>query len=238
MRGKRPNTRPDAFGKRLVKLLENANIQRRGAGSYLAQKYSVSTVTANAWLNGEYKPLPDIAYRIANDHNGRFETLYFGVHTEHRVAVSNNETPDGYVRVPQLDMPAGAGPGGEMEGEPEIVQWLDVAKSWADEQFPRRLSHIRVLTARGDSMVGAGIMSGDLLFVDTGITRYDGDGYYVIRFRDGWQVKRLRADVLAQKLEIVSMMASREESREVRPEQEQDLSIGGKVAAWWTLRKH
>lgn len=153
-------------------------------------------------------------------------------------AVSGDETQAGYVRVPQLDMPAGAGPGGDMEQEPEIVRWLDVAQNWADEQFPKRLSHIRVLTARGDSMIGAGIMSGDLLFVDTGIKRYDGDGYYVIRFREGWQVKRLRADVISQKLEIVSMLTNREEAREVLPEQEQELTIGGKVAAWWTLRKH
>lgn len=151
--------------------------------------------------------------------------------------VSADEIAPGYVRVPQLDLPAGAGPGDEMDTEPEIVRWLDVAKAWADQHFPRHLQHIRVLTARGDSMVGAGIQDGDLLFVDTGITRYDGDGNYVLRFRDGWQVKRLRADMLSQRLEVVSMLESREESRTVMPEQETNLSIGGKVSAWWTLRR-
>lgn len=151
---------------------------------------------------------------------------------------SDHETPHGYVRVPQLDMPAGAGPGDEMEYEPEIVRFLDVAEKWADEQFPRRLPHIRVLTARGDSMVGAGIMPGDLLFVDTGVSRYDGDGYYIIRFQSGWQVKRLRANVLSQQVEIISMHVSHEVSNPVTPDQEQNLTIGGKVAAWWTLRNH
>jgi len=154
-------------------------------------------------------------------------------------AIASTETVPGYVRVPQLGLPAGAGPGAEtMDGEPEIVRWLDVSEQWAAEHFPRNRASINVLTVRGDSMVGAGIMNGDLLFVDTSVHRYDGDGYYVLQFRDGWQVKRLRADVLSQQLEIVSMLAAREESRIVLPNQEGELTIAGRVAAWWTLRKH
>lgn len=71
----------DAFGKRLVALLEEARRPRRGAGAYLSKKYKVSTVTANAWLNGEYKPNTATAKRIANDHGASFEALYFGDET-------------------------------------------------------------------------------------------------------------------------------------------------------------
>lgn len=67
-----------AFGKRLVELLEASGQPRRGAGAYLAKRYGVSTVTANAWLNGEYKPNTGTAHRIANDHGSSFDALYFG----------------------------------------------------------------------------------------------------------------------------------------------------------------
>jgi len=154
------------------------------------------------------------------------------------VHVADGEIPSGYLRLPQLDLPAGAGPGVEMEAEPDVVRWIDVAEQWAEKHFNGHVPRIRVLTARGDSMVGAGIMSGDLLFVDSGITRYDGDGYYILQFMDGWQVKRLRADVLTQQVEIVSLLASGEQAKPVPPAKLRELRIGGKVSAWWTLRKH
>jgi hypothetical protein len=66
------------FGKRLVALLDAAGQPRRGAGAYLHRKYKVATVTANAWLNGEYKPTTTKAKRIANDHGATFDALYWG----------------------------------------------------------------------------------------------------------------------------------------------------------------
>lgn len=77
-----PKTRPDkeaeAFGRRLVQILEAAGQPRRGAGAYLAKRYKVSTVTANAWLNGEHRAETSQARRIAEDHSATFDYLYFG----------------------------------------------------------------------------------------------------------------------------------------------------------------
>lgn len=67
-----------AFGRRLVALMEHARHDRQGAGAYLAKRYKVSTVTANAWLNGEHKCSSGRARRIAQDHGCTFESLYFG----------------------------------------------------------------------------------------------------------------------------------------------------------------
>jgi hypothetical protein len=67
------------FGERLVGLLRSRDIQRRGAGKYLADRYKVSTVTANDWLNGQFKPNTSTARRIAEDHGSTFDALYFGV---------------------------------------------------------------------------------------------------------------------------------------------------------------
>jgi hypothetical protein len=67
-----------AFGRRLTKLLADSGQPRRGAGAYLAKRYKVATVTANAWLNGEYKANTTTARQIAVDHGGTFDELYFG----------------------------------------------------------------------------------------------------------------------------------------------------------------
>ena len=73
-----PNNDSLAFGQRLVALLERSGQPRRGAGSYLSKKYSVANVTANSWLNGEYRPETDVAKQIAEDHGSSFDELYFG----------------------------------------------------------------------------------------------------------------------------------------------------------------
>ena len=67
-----------AFAERLIALLEGRGHPRRGAGAYLARKYSVATVTANAWLNGEHRMAIDLARKIASDHGASFDELYFG----------------------------------------------------------------------------------------------------------------------------------------------------------------
>lgn len=67
-----------AFAARLIALLESRGQARRGAGAYLARKYGVATVTANAWLNGEHKASIEHARRIAKDHSASFDNLYFG----------------------------------------------------------------------------------------------------------------------------------------------------------------
>lgn len=77
-----PNHKPEsgaqAFAERLVKLLADNGRPRHGAGAYLAKKYKVATVTANAWLNGEHKADIPTSRRIAHDHGTTFEVLYFG----------------------------------------------------------------------------------------------------------------------------------------------------------------
>jgi len=67
-----------AFSARLARVLEMAGQQRHGAGAYLAKRYKVSTVTANAWLNGEHKPAIELARRIAEEHGSTFDAMYFG----------------------------------------------------------------------------------------------------------------------------------------------------------------
>lgn len=71
------NADAEAFAGRLIALLEKNGRKRRGSGAYLAKKYKVSIVVANAWLNGEYKPGIPIAEKIAEDHGSTLDELYF-----------------------------------------------------------------------------------------------------------------------------------------------------------------
>ena len=73
-----PDMEAEQFGIRLVALLERNSQPRHGAGAYLKNRYKVSGVTANAWLNGTHRPEPTIAKVIAIDHGSTFEELYFG----------------------------------------------------------------------------------------------------------------------------------------------------------------
>lgn len=73
-----PTKESKAFGDRLVALLAHAKIARHGAGAYLAGKYKVSGVTANAWLDGLHKCSSARARAIATDHGCTFESLYVG----------------------------------------------------------------------------------------------------------------------------------------------------------------
>lgn len=73
-----PTKESKAFGERLSALMTHARIERHGAGAYLSNKYKVSDVTANAWLNGSHKCSPARARAIAKDHGCTFESLYVG----------------------------------------------------------------------------------------------------------------------------------------------------------------
>lgn len=73
-----PQTSGTEFGERLVQLMESAGHDRHGAGAYLARRYGVSAVTANAWLNGTHMCGTKRAKQIAEDHGSTFEALYFG----------------------------------------------------------------------------------------------------------------------------------------------------------------
>ncbi|MDF3696591.1 S24 family peptidase, partial [Enterobacter hormaechei] len=55
----------------------------------------------------------------------------------------------------------------------------------------RPATHVKVITVNGDSMDGT-ISPGDQIFVDTGVTHFDGDGVYVFVFGKTLHVKRLQ----------------------------------------------
>ncbi len=152
------------------------------------------------------------------------------------VSVSTSETPTSYVRLPHYAAEVSAGEGFMLdESGVEVVQFLDVAKWWAEQHLPRDLSRIRVLTVRGDSMT-PDMHHGDLLFVDASVQHFEDAGLYVLHWNGRALVKRLSPELRSGRLAITSSNPAYP-TEYVEPGELSELHIGGRVAAWWSLRK-
>jgi phage repressor protein C with HTH and peptisase S24 domain len=141
--------------------------------------------------------------------------------------------PD-YVSFDMLNVEASAGDGRSMMEFPEVVQRVNVLESWARTALGGDLSRVKLISARGTSMQGT-IENGDVLFVDSTVRAYDGDGIYVIARGGDVQVKRLQklhGDVLA----IISDNRAYESER-LTGEDANAVVICGRVLSAWTLRK-
>lgn len=100
---------------------------------------------------------------------------------------------DGIYRVDVLDVKASAGPGALVTSDfIETIRAIEYTNEQARALFGNRpASHVKVITVNGDSMDGT-ISPGDQIFVDTGVTHFDGDGVYVFVFGKTLHVKRLQ----------------------------------------------
>lgn len=149
------------------------------------------------------------------------------------VAISSYETKPGYVRLPLYEGSIAAGDSGYMPDFPEVVQYLDVAEWWASHYINVPIDRVRVLTARGNSMTPH-IKNGDLLFVDSQITHFAGDGFYIINYHGTPKVKKLQL-LLNGSLRIAS--SNPEFETEIVPKNELDtVHIGGMLLKAWTLQ--
>ncbi|TPD64457.1 helix-turn-helix transcriptional regulator [Kosakonia cowanii] len=104
-----------------------------------------------------------------------------------------NPSNDGIYRVDVLDVKASAGPGALVTSDfIETIRAIEYTNEQARALFGNRpASHVKVITVNGDSMDGT-ISPGDQIFVDTGVTHFDGDGVYVFVFGKTLHVKRLQ----------------------------------------------
>ena len=114
----------------------------------------------------------------------------------------------------------------------EVVDYVHVDKAWAREKLGGNLSRIQVITARGDSMQGT-IEDGDVLFVDTSVRWFEGEGVYLISFADGLKAKRLQASVGGGLLVISDNPRYRTET--VEDDKLEKLTICGRVRGAWHL---
>lgn len=74
-----PETDPIAFSERLTEAMKHAGREGRGAGSWLAKRYSISGPTAHGWLKGLHRPTSDKVRALAQDLKVNFDWLMFGI---------------------------------------------------------------------------------------------------------------------------------------------------------------
>nr|DAO71256.1 MAG TPA: Repressor protein CI [Caudoviricetes sp.] len=139
---------------------------------------------------------------------------------------------DDHIRFERLDVIASLGDGYVNNETAEVVDYVHVDKAWAREKLGGNLSRIQVITARGDSMQGT-IEDGDVLFVDTSVRWFEGEGVYLLSFADGLKAKRLQASVGGGLLVISDNPRYRTET--VEGDKLEKLTICGRVRGAWHL---
>ncbi len=139
-----------------------------------------------------------------------------------------------YVGFNLLNVEVAAGEEFDRRESAEIIRRVDVLKSWASTALGGDLSRIKLISACGTSMQGT-IENGDVLFVDTTVCTYSGDGIYVIAHNGDVQIKRLQK-LHGGALAIISDNRAYETER-LSSEDADAVVICGRVLAAWSLKK-
>lgn len=194
----------------------------------------ISLDAAKAYARGFSVPLSEISARLA-DEAGSAVMMDVA-----RVAPMTADTPalqdrPGHVRVEVLDAHPSAGPGGEPVDYPAVLDYMEVPEAWATHKLGRDLSRYRLLPVSGDSMSPT-INDGDLAFVDTSIQGFDCEGIYVLIWNDRLLIKRLRAVLATQRIEIRSDNSGAYGAETVSIEELAQLHICGLVRCWWSIK--
>lgn len=145
----------------------------------------------------------------------------------------SDKAPGGLVRIPVLDLAASAGPGREPADCEVILGHIDLAEQWARKRLGEPLDRIRALPVTGDSMSPT-INDGDLAFVDTSCTHFQGEGIYVLVFNSVLLIKRLSADFATQRIQILSD----NEHHKPALAREDELNICGRVRMWMSVKEY
>lgn len=153
---------------------------------------------------------------------------HFGIET-FKVLKSNEESS---IRFPRLNAEATCGAGTINDHYIEVVDYVTVAAAWAREKLGGNLNKIQVITARGDSMEPT-IEDGDVMFVDTAIEAFEGDGLYLLWYIDGLKAKRLQSTVGGGLMIISDNNSYRTET--VRGEDLNAVHIIGRIRGAWRL---
>lgn len=142
------------------------------------------------------------------------------------------EIRDGWISIPRLSAVGELGSGALMDDPDEIVDFVMVLEAWARQQFGGNLKKLRIINTKGDSMQGT-INHGDVVFVDSSVERFDGDGIYVLAMPAGLRIKRLQG-LSTGGLRIISDNKAYE-TETVSGTELGSIRICGRVKGSWTL---
>ena len=207
----------------------NIALQTKGLSvNALARQVGVSYPAMRKITKGETLN-PKFLFEIAEALNVSVEWLKTGEGSSENLS---DDPSDDHIRFERLDVVAALGDGYINNEAVEVVDFVHVDKAWAREKLGGNLSRIQVITARGDSMQGT-IEDGDVLFVDTSVHSFEGEGIYLLSFADGLKAKRLQASVSGGLLVISDNPLYRTET--IENDKLEKLTICGKVRGAWHL---
>jgi len=201
----------------------------------LADFAGVSKGLVGQWFNGSTglgaKPLSAFDKKTRFSINWLTEGTGDKYKTHVLPAITESESED-RIRFPRLNAEATCGAGTINDHYIEVVDYVTVAAAWAREKLGGNLNKIQVITARGDSMEPT-IENGDVMFVDTAIETFEGDGLYLLWYIDGLKAKRLQSTV-GGGLMIISDNSSYQ-TETVRGEDLNAVRIIGRIRGAWRL---
>ncbi|WP_308341729.1 LexA family transcriptional regulator [Serratia marcescens] len=189
------NIKNKGFSERLSSLMKGKNI----GVTELSQKAGVTYEMARRYTLGTAKPRQQILERLAKALDTTASYLEYGTGT---TSVSE-QAAGNLVRLTQLEVFASAGNGYINNEFPAIVSSIEFPESKVYELFGRKsLEGVQLINVDGDSMMPT-LCPKDLLFIDTKVDHFNGDGVYVFNFEDSTFVKRLQK-VKGRKLAVLS----------------------------------
>lgn len=201
----------------------------------LADFAGVSKGLVGQWFNGSTglgaKPLSAFDKKTRFSINWLTEGTGDKYKTHVLPAITESESED-RIRFPRLNAEATCGAGTINDHYIEVVDYVTVAAAWAREKLGGNLNKIQVITARGDSMEPT-IEDGDVMFVDTAIEAFEGDGLYLLWYIDGLKAKRLQSTVGGGLMIISDNNSYRTET--VRGEDLNAVHIIGRIRGAWRL---
>ncbi|MCX8726956.1 LexA family transcriptional regulator [Gilliamella sp. B2838] len=166
------------FACRLNELMSKHSVSITNLCNALGITYEM----ARRYTLGTAKPRDEKMIKIAKHLNTSPAFLDYGVTTEK----IETET------IEMLDVYASAGKGCINQSYPDTIRSIEISKDKISALFGRKsLDGIKIINADGDSMSPT-IAPGDILFVDTKIDSFTGDGIYAFVFEESLYVKRLQ----------------------------------------------
>ncbi|EMT6577827.1 LexA family transcriptional regulator [Providencia rettgeri] len=190
------NTKYSDFAKRLTERMKDAGVDVK----QLSENVGVSYEMARRYTLGTAKPRDDKMEQVASTVHSTPVYLDYGVDI---YGSFGEEQERDTVTVRQIEAFASAGNGYVNNPFPEIIRSIEIPKERVYELFGRNsLDGVVIINADGDSMSPT-LNPKDLLFVDTKIEQFTGDGIYVFNFEGSTFIKRLQR-VKGRKLAVMS----------------------------------
>lgn len=217
----------ETLAQRLKVIMDEQGISQNA----LARMVGVTQPSIKKIIDGdtlEPKKILEIANALNVDvqwlKNGKGEQPSFSQAVEKEEEFAEDENQ---LRVEVMDVYASAGNGafltGDLVGD---VCAIEFENDYFLQQFQRASGKgLAIINVKGDSMSPT-LESGDLLYVDTTINCYQGDGLYVFSFNDALYVKRLQ---LAGRKILVLSDNKLYDKWEITADEEAQFTIHGKV---------